>query len=227
MTKEIDFSSVLAAAVHDMKNSLNLLIQTLESMDDVIPAENPDAREYLSQVHYEAARLNTGLVQMLSLYRAELNGLPINVDEHIVDDVITELMGANHSYGQQRGIEITAEFDETLSWFFDKDLIYLLLNDVLINAMRYGNKQIHLSAAVVDNRLVVTIEDDGDGYPEHMLEQSHSDLAEVNVSQGRTGLGIFFARLIAHAHTNQGQRGEITLSNGGRFGGSVFQVKLP
>ncbi|WP_100642316.1 sensor histidine kinase [Alteromonas facilis] len=227
MSKEIDFSSVLAAAVHDMKNSLNLLIQTLESLDDTIPKENKESREYLSQVHYESARLNTGLVQMLSLYRAEINGLPLNIDEHVVEDLIIELVGANQTYSQQRKIEITTEYDESLTWFFDKDLVFLLLNDVLINAMRYGNKHIHLSANVVDNKLIVTIEDDGPGYPENMLEQSLSELAKVSVSQGRTGLGIFFARMIAHAHQNQEHRGEIQLSNGGRFGGSVFQVKLP
>lgn len=227
MSGTIDFSSVLAAAVHDMKNSLNLLIQTLEALDDSIDSENKTARDYLSQVHYESARLNTGLVQMLSLYRAELSGLPLNVDEHFIDDVFTELEGANQTYIEQRNIELSTDIDDNTSWFFDKDLIFLLLNDVLINAMRYGEQKIHLSAKMVDNHLVITIEDDGQGYPESMLEQSQSDLAEFSLSQGRTGLGLFFARLIANAHQNRGNQGEISLNNGGVFGGSVFQLKLP
>ena len=227
MSGNIDFSSVLAAAIHDMKNSLNLLIQTLESLDKAIEPENHTAREQLSQVHYESSRLNTGLVQMLSLYRAELSGLPLNIDEHFIEDLFVELEGANQTYINQRQVTLTTEIEEVDGWFFDKDLIFLLLNDVLINAMRYGNQKIHLSAAIADNMLVVRIEDDGPGYPDNMLEQSHSDLAEFNLSQGRTGLGLFFARLIANAHQNQGLQGEISLSNGGRFGGSVFQVKLP
>jgi signal transduction histidine kinase len=227
MSGTIDFSSVLAAAVHDMKNSLNLLIQTLEALDDSIEPQNNQAREYLSQVHYESARLNTGLVQMLSLYRAKLSGLPLNVDEHFVDDLFVELEGANKTYIEQRAIELTTELSESTSWFFDKDLIFLLLNDVVINGMRYGEQKIHLSADVVDNQLVITIEDDGPGYPESMLQQSQSDLAEFSLSQGRTGLGLFFARLIANAHQNRGNKGAISLSNGGKFGGSVFQLKLP
>lgn len=227
MSHSIDFSSVLAAAVHDMKNSLSLLMQTLESLDSAIEPDNHDARQQLANVHYESARLNTGLVQMLSLYRAELSGLPLNIDEHFIDDLCAELEGANASYIAQRKVVLSFDFDENLSWFFDKDLIFLLLNDVLINAMRYGNEHIHLSAHVADNMLEVKIEDDGPGYPQTMLDQCNSELADFNLSQGRTGLGLFFAKMIANAHNNQGKQGEIALSNGGKFGGSVFQVKLP
>lgn len=227
MNNAIDFSSVLAAAVHDMKNSLSLLIQSIESLDKTIEASNTEAHSQLSHVHYEAARLNTGLVQMLSLYRSELSGLPTNVDEHFVDDLFTELQGANSVYIAQRKVDLSIKYEENINWFFDKDLIYLLLNDVLINAMRYGNQMIELSAQIEDNQLVIRIEDDGDGYPEHMLEQSHSDMASFNLSQGRTGLGLFFARLIAQAHTNHGKCGFISLKNGGKLGGSVFQVNIP
>ena len=227
MSNAIDFSSVLAAAVHDMKNSLSLLIQSIESLDKTIESSNDEAHNQLSHVHYEASRLNTGLVQMLSLYRAELSGLPINVDEHFVDDLFAELEGANSAYISQRKVDLTIKLEPGVSWFFDKDLIYLLLNDVLINAMRYGNQKIELSAQIEDNQLVIRIEDDGNGYPEYMLEQSNSDMANFNVSQGRTGLGLFFARLIAQAHCNHGNVGKIRLENGGKLGGSVFQVNLP
>lgn len=60
-----------------------------------------------------------------------------------------------------------------------------------------------------------------------MLEKSHEDLADFQLSQGRTGLGLFFARLIASAHSQGKQQGEISLSNGGSLGGSVFRVKIP
>ncbi|MBT0587164.1 sensor histidine kinase [Alteromonas oceanisediminis] len=227
MPTPIDFSLVLAAAVHDMKNSLSLLMQSLETLETNIDEHNSTARQQLSDVHYEAARLNTGLVQMLSLYRSELSELPLNIDEHFIEDVFTELAGANAIYIRQRNVTLNLHYENDISGFFDKDLIFLLLNDVLINAMRYGNQTIDLSASMVDNQLVITIEDDGQGYPQRMLEQSTTGLADFNVSQGRTGLGLFFARLIAKAHSNHDQHGKIELSNGGKYGGSVFKVKLP
>mgnify|MGYP001949390389 FL=1 len=228
VTSTIDFSSVLAAAVHDMKNSLFLLIQSIESLSETLSAENVEAQEQVSRVHYEASRLNTNLVQILSLYRAELESLPITVDESFIKDLVEDVVGSNTLYVKQKKIMITITIDEDLSWYLDGELIYLLLNDVIINAMRYGTSKIHISAKVdKSEKLVIMIEDDGHGYPQSMLDKSHEDLSDFELSQGRTGLGLFFAKLIARAHSQDNKEGTIALSNGGSLGGSVFEVKIP
>lgn len=227
LTSPIDFSSVLAAAVHDMKNSLFLLIQSIENLSNDLAPENSKAREQVASVHYEASRLNTNLVQILSLYRAELESLPITVDECFVSDLIDDVVGSNNIYIEQKEIEVKANVDLNLSWYLDRELIYLLINDVLVNALRYGTSQICISAQVEDDCLHICVEDDGIGYPTSMLEKSHEDLADFQLSQGRTGLGLFFARLIASAHSQGKLQGEISLSNGGSLGGSVFRVKIP
>lgn len=223
----IDFSSVLAAAVHDMKNSLFLLIQSIETLNEEIEPENHNAREQLASVHYEASRLNTNLVQILSLYRAEINSFPVSVDEGFIIDLFHDIKGSNQLYAKQKNITIETNVEAELSWYFDRELIFLLLNDVLINALRYGTSQIKLTAFEENNVLVMRVEDDGQGYPEDMLNKSHQDLADFQLSQGRTGLGLFFARLIANAHSQSDVNGEISLTNGGTLGGSVFEVKIP
>lgn len=227
LTASVDFSSVLAAAVHDMKNSLFLLIQSIENLARELPPQNCAAREQVANVHYEASRLNTNLVQILSLYRAELERLPINVDECFVADLLFDVVDSNRLYVEQKGIEVNVQVDSELSWYLDRELIYLLVNDVLVNALRYGTSKIHISTQTQHDELVLRVEDDGTGYPAAMLEKSHEDLSDFQLSQGRTGLGLFFARLIADAHSQGEQRGTICLSNGGSLGGSVFEVKIP
>lgn len=227
VTSSIDFSSVLAAAVHDMKNSLFLLIQSIEALSEAIPQDNHNAQEQVANVHYEASRLNTNLVQVLSLYRAELESLPITVDECFIKDLVEDVVGSNTLYVNQKHIDIAIDIDDDLSWYLDQELIYLLLNDVIINAMRYGTSKILISAYMNEDFLHMKVEDDGSGYPSTMLTKSHEALNDFELSQGRTGLGLFFAKLIANAHS-QGQRaGSISLSNGGKYGGSVFEVKIP
>lgn len=223
----IDFSSVLAAAVHDMKNSLFLLIQSIENLASELAPENSTAREQVANVHYEASRLNTNLVQILSLYRAELEDLPISVDECFISDLLEDVVGSNRTYVNQKMITISVNVDDDLHWYLDRELIFLLINDVLINALRYGTSKIDISAMNEEGFLVIRIEDDGSGYPSSMLQKSHEDLADFQLSQGRTGLGLFFARLIAAAHSQADMEGGIYLSNGGNLGGSVFEVKIP
>lgn len=223
----IDFSTVLAAAVHDMKNSLCLLRQTIEDLTKAMPPENPAANEYLATAHYEAARLNTGLVQLLSLYRAEMENLPINVDECFIEDIVEELDANNKNYILHKKMQFEVEQEENLSWYIDTDLIHLLLNDMLVNATRYSKSRILLRVFKEDGYLVFQIEDDGPGYPDSMLKATTIDIQDFDISQGRTGLGLFFARLIADAHSNGEKRGSISLSNDGILGGSLFTLKLP
>lgn len=74
---------------------------------------------------------------------------------------------------------------------------------------------------------MISIEDDGKGYPESMREAGDAMLRPPDFSTGSTSLGLYFAAAIANLHQNNGQRGEIRLHNDGELGGGVFEVWLP
>ncbi|GGF56937.1 sensor histidine kinase [Alteromonas lipolytica] len=224
---QFDFSTVLAAAVHDMKNSLNLLVQSVEQIVASLPPELTETRNQIVDLHYEANRMNTGLVQILSLYRAKRDNLPVMIDQCFIDELLEDIVASNQMYAAQKNIAINNQCHEELAWYLDADLMYLLINDVLINALRYGKSDIIINAYQQDGLLVVKIEDDGAGYPEHMLVNVDTKPSDFNVTQGRTGLGLYFAHLIARAHTQNDKKGFISLSNGGALGGGVFEVKIP
>ncbi|NVK55632.1 MAG: HAMP domain-containing histidine kinase [Alteromonadaceae bacterium] len=231
ISEQIDFSTILAAAVHDMKNSLNLLVQSVEQIVSTLPPELSDTRRQIVDLHYEANRMNTGLVQILSLYRANRESLPVMIDQCFVNELIEDIVLSNQLYASQKNISIDNRCTDEFAWYLDADLMYLLINDVLINALRYGTSDIIISVSQQNDYLIIKIEDDGDGYPDHMLVNNDAKPSDFNVSQGRTGLGLYFAHLIACAHvrtTNERVRqGSITLSNGGAMGGGVFEVKIP
>lgn len=225
--KQFDFSTVLAAAVHDMKNSLNLLVQSVELIVSSLPPELTETRSQIVDLHYEANRMNTGLVQILSLYRANRETLPVMIDQCFVNELLEDIVLSNQLYASQKNITIKKHCTDELAWYLDADLMYLLINDVLINALRYGKSDIIINAYQQDGYLVVKVEDDGNGYPDHMLVTVDTKPSDFNVTQGRTGLGLYFAHLIARAHAKGEKQGFITLSNGGTLGGGVFAVKIP
>jgi len=223
----IDFASVMAVAVHDMKNSLSLLMQTIEDLSKSLPPTQDESRQQIVDLHYEANRMNTTLVQILSLYRAELDSLPLNIDECFMEDLAYELIESNKTYTKQKNITCIVDVDSELSWFTDKDLLFLLMNDVLVNAIRYGASEIKISTLVEDGYLCISVEDNGSGYPQRMLDMSDAAMESLCVSEGRTGLGLFFARMIAQTHKNKNRQGSIKLSNNSVTGGSIFKVLLP
>jgi signal transduction histidine kinase len=225
--EKLDFSTVVAVAIHDMKNSLGLLMQSIEQVATQIPEENTNAREGINSVHYEANRMNTALVQVLSLYRSDLDALPVNIDECFLIDLLEEIVDTNRRYIDQKNLSVKIDVNEDLCWYLDRELIYLLVHDVLINAIRYGCSNIHISAKDIKGELHIVVADDGKGYPISMLEMATVKLSTFCISEGRTGLGLFFAKLIAQTHRNNGKSGSIKLANDIKTGGSIFELRLP
>ena len=102
----VDYALILTSAVHDMKNSLCLLLQSIESMSaDINPSQ--DDRKHgakLADLHYEVLRLNSGLIQVLSLYRNDKDQLPLNIAECFIADYFTEFCIKNQLYSDSNNI---------------------------------------------------------------------------------------------------------------------------
>lgn len=221
-----DFSAVLASSAHDMKNSLCLLIQLIEEVSEQVPEGS--ATENMAKVHYEAQRINSGLIQLLTLYRQQNDSLPLNIEEHHWDEVVEELLLNNEMYLEQRGIDVTTDIDDSAVGYFDKDLISHLLNDVIINAMRYTADKLFIKVMVDEHKgCQVSVLDNGNGFPNDMLKQAQMPMQQLDMKQGRTGLGLYFAHLIAQAHQRNDKKGFIELKNNGHLGGGVFSLTLP
>lgn len=221
-----DFSTVLASSVHDMKNSLCLLIQMIEEVSEQVT--DSSATEKMAKVHYEAQRINSSLMQMLTLYRENNDALPLNIDQHHLDELVEELLLNNELYLEQRGIAVSTEIDDTAVGWFDRDLICNLLNDIIINAMRYTADKLFIEVETKnDGGCQIRVHDNGDGFPPAMLENAAMLMQELKVQQARTGLGLYFAQLIANAHERNDKKGFIELKNNGHLGGGVFSLTLP
>ena len=122
-----------------MKNSLFLLIQSIEALSECLDEKNAVARKQVSNVHYEASRLNTNLVQILSLYRAELESLPITVDECFVKDLLEDVVGSNTLYVKEKNISVNISADEDLAWYLDSELFFLLLKALQQSVIDWHN----------------------------------------------------------------------------------------
>lgn len=223
----IDFSLVLASSIHDMKNSVGMLLHSIEQLIDETPRENNPAIQHFNNLHYEASRINGDLVQLLTLYRMQNNFLPVRIDEHYVMDLLEEQVARNQVLFDSAGIDLKTDCDSNLVWYYDQDLLGTLIHNILVNAVRYTKSAISISARIEDNFLCLTIADDGKGFPEYMLDNPSGGVEEACLGENATHLGLYFASKIAWFHRQGEQRGYIRLDNGAPLGGGVFQVFIP
>lgn len=225
-SSNFDFKAVLAVTIHDMKNALQALLRCTETLSDILPAGTQEA-EQMAVIHANGMRLNTGITHLLSLSRVELDQLPLNPQECLVADLITDLLVANKHYIRPKAIRLIVPQPPNLSCYLDSDLINIVLDDVLANAMRYGRHVIRMARSEDSHYFALTSEDDGPGYPQSMLSNKGTDVGEFDIATGRAGLGLFFAKMIAATHIDGDRSGSVHLCNGGSLGGEVFTMRLP
>jgi signal transduction histidine kinase len=223
----LDFSMVIASTVHDMKNSLAMLTRAHAQWQAQLPPELKTAAE-LGVIDYEFARLNGMLVQMLGLYKLGVNQLPLHPNHHELDDFIGAQLARHHDVLGSRGIQARSEVESfDLMGFFDEELLGTVLGNVIANSIRYARSALLISACEEGDGVLISVNDDGSGYPAAMLEQQDDYILGLNQSSGSTGLGLYFSARIAGLHRRGERCGHIELANGGPLGGGVFRIYLP
>lgn len=220
------FYDVLASIIHDMKNSLGMVINRLDEVVDELPDDLHDSAK-ITAIQQEAKRLNNNLIELLTLYRIENERISAVIDEVFVDDFLQDIIAENQSAANSGEIKITCNCNEELCGYFDEGLVHGIINNLIGNALRYTKNTIELSASEQDGYLVISVEDDGEGFPQSMLEAQKADAINNEIGDGRTQLGIHFANMIAQMHQNKNKKGFIKLSNNNKLKGGCFSLYLP
>jgi len=222
-----DITTYLLSSVHDMKNSLGVMVATLEGLISEVPPLPQKARLPLARTLHESQRLNDRLIQLLSLYKINHGFYPFDPADHDVDEFVSEVIAQALPMAQAGNIVLISECPQGISGFFDRELIFGIMLHALHNAIHYTHKQVCLAAQMHDGQLQLRIEDDGKGYPATMLDAPLSPEGEIDFCSGSTKLGIYFSSVAAQLHRHGERKGSIRLENGGRFGGSCFVLTLP
>lgn len=225
--KGLDFETVLASSVHDMKNSLNMLLCTLDEVTENCKPEVCSSASKFTQLQYEGQRLNNDLIQLLAIYRIGNAQYVPNICEHAVEDFLEESALQYETLLSPKGINIELDCEPGVTGFFDREMVAGVVNNVVNNAYRYSKDRICLSATEEAGYLVISVGDNGKGYPDSMLCEHSDQLTSVNFATGSTGLGLYFSSLVAKMHKTKVKEGYVSFSNTGIDGGGRFSIYLP
>lgn len=227
-TNNNDLADVLTPAASDMKNSLTLMLQSIDLM--IQQQSNGDTAQntaQLSNINYQAHRLNSVLTQVIGLSHRAQGSLCVNISETLVSDLLEAVLCQNELQSETRAIDISLEVDPDLMWYMDEELMSCVIDEVLNSAMRYCHGKVNITADINNEHLVIEINDDGPGYPKAMLEAAEAPLEGLETNSSKIGIGLLFTRLITSAHKKNQKSGKIQLSNHGKLGGSCFRITLP
>lgn len=222
-----DMSMFLASSVHDMKNSISILIGGLERVLGQISPESFPAYQDVAHMMYETKRINSNLIQLLTLYKVGEDLYPFDPLPQSINEFALTVLSQQEQLLQSHGITLGLDYDETMYWQFDEDLVGGVINHALNNAIHYTKDQVKLVIREVDGMLELRVEDNGPGFPSRMLQEGADAMHGTDFQGGSTGLGLYFSAMVAKMHHRRGKKGGIRLENGGTYGGGCFVLVLP
>ena len=222
----------LASTAHDMKNSISVLSGTLERLLDGASPQTETAYPQMAQMLYQTRRLNDNLMQLLALYKqVGQPEYPFGVQAIPMVELAEQVAALGRVLLQSRGIAFEVEVDPDLIWHLDEDLIVGVVSHAVNNAVNYTRDRIRLALRQEGDVLEIRVEDNGDGYPQALLDAGAEAMSGVSSGvdfrTNSAGLGLYFAREVARMHRHRGRHGAVRLENGGLLGGGCFILTQP
>ena len=139
----------------------------------------------------------------------------------------------NELYGlkELRNQTINLDIPETLETYFDKERIYVVIANLLINALKYTppNGEITIGSEFKENSIIISIKDNGIGLTEPEKSQLFKPFGKIerygkgwDVDTEGSGLGLYISKKIVEMHG-----GRIWVESDGKNKGSTFFFSLP
>jgi heavy metal sensor kinase len=216
----------MADASHELRTPLAIV----QGEADVTLSRDKTAEEYkqsLTVVRRQAKRMARIVSDMLSLARADAGEQHLRLEELYLNDLVEDCCHAAQALADPKGVRLTWEADEDISFRGDEELLKRMAVNLLDNAIHYtqpgGAVNVKLTREQSLARLIIS--DTGIGIPPECVGRVFDRFYRVDKSRARaeggSGLGLSIVRLAAESH-----HGSVdVVSQPGE--GSTFTVCLP
>lgn len=219
-----DVEHFLSRVTHEMKTPLAGLKALLQSIrDGQVPADRLNGLVALGL--RQAERQEHLIENLLSAHRVAARAVPLPLEEL---DVATELRSfLEHRRETMAAPDDRYELDcpEGLRARGNAGALVTILENLADNADKYGATCLTLRAHESDDRVLLEVIDDGEGFPtqaaESLFEAFRRGATGTPVARHGTGLGLHIARELARE-----MQGELRASSEGPGRGATFTLEL-
>ena len=218
-------NTLLASISHDLRTPLAAIAGAGSLIAQPEYALNVDRRTTLGKlIEHKARDMTQLLTNVLDLVQMEFGGRALRSDWHAIDDLVALALRGSESRLAQRRIVLDLPPGLPLI-SVEPTLIVQILSNLLENAAKYTppGTTITICAAARDASILISVADDGPGFPpgdpEQLFDKFQRGRSESNIVG--VGLGLAICRAAAGLHGGNIR----ALNNPG--GGARFEISLP
>ncbi|MDA3865119.1 MAG: ATP-binding protein [Salinivirgaceae bacterium] len=212
---------------HDLKNPFSTVIGLSDLLlDDFDSFERDRLKVFIEQINKFSSNAYALLENLLQWARSQTGKMKINKNLFNFKDVVEDNVDLLSGNARQKNITVNFP-SEAAYWNFDINMISTVVRNLVSNAIKFTpvGGQIHIDYKEHDDRIVVSIADNGIGIP--VKDQDKLFRLDVNPStigtsdEKGTGLGLILCSEFVERHD-----GKIWVeSEPGK--GSIFKFYLP
>lgn len=216
---------MFSAVMHDFKtpintleSMLNLLIKKHMSPDEAVPV----SKKLLQSVQQSKASINN----IITWIKSHFQGFNPQKEPIDCDSLFSEIKIYHTSPAREKEITIEVENDITELFLSDREILFIVLNNLMSNAIKFTNRngEVSLKSRIEGETVVFEVSDTGIGIPAEARKQlfgvSNYSTTGTSLEKG-TGLGLLICRELLEKIGG-------TISVKSEIGkGSTFRVAIP
>ena len=189
-------------ASHELRTPLTLIRATAELA--LRRERDPEGyRTSLRQIEQEAEHMTDLTESLLTLARADANGLGMTMQSTDLNELVHSVVQQNAALALEKGVTLRAvTAEQPAQAAADASGIRRILLIQVDNALKQGGTET-VSAALGAVRVTLTVEDNGEGIPAAALPHIFERFYRADPARGSGsgfGLGLSIAQAIAQAH---------------------------
>lgn len=209
------------AIAHEIRSPLFRMHVQLELLEAQVNSPGQKHLEGLTEDVFHLEKLVHELLSYAKMERAEiqLTKNPLDLDEFF-NKIKTHFI-----HEQSKQIEFINKLTNQQQANIDAKYLERAIENLIVNAVKYGNSQVIVSMTLQNSQLVFSVEDDGPGIPKENKKDIFTPFYRLDSHKKHQmsgfGLGLSISKEIAELHG-----GKICIESSS-LGGALFILTLP
>jgi signal transduction histidine kinase len=168
---------------------------------------NEKQKKAVNSISYNVGKLELLISDILDVYKLDMGELKLSKKDVDVDQLITSNMVEFKPLADEKNVEIKADIHYSGTVYCDQRRIDQVITNMIKNAIDFvpaDTGKIMLRASQKENKIVVSVEDNGTGIPLDKIDSLFKKFYQIDTTMtrkhGGTGLGLAISKGIIEAH---------------------------
>lgn len=211
-----------ASVAHDIRTPITVLKGYLDYLEKMIPQDKITEDMLLDTVSSMQGAVNR-LEQYVDCVRdvEKIENIEIEKRPENVKRLLDEMRSNVQQLETNKEILISSNIMTMDEVRLDKSVLFRIFENLLQNALRYAKKQVRINISQKKDFLILTVEDDGNGFAGKDLEKAATVFYSSDKEGQHFGIGLSICRILCEKHG-----GLLSISNNKNKRGACVTAKL-